>query len=250
MKGKDMKLNDLKKEIPCKWRVQSFSQYKPQGQCVAYIDARDAMDLLDEVCGASNWQDDYKVVDEKLFAGVGIYTDDKGLSNSWIWKWDTGVESNIEKEKGQSSDAFKRACVKWGIGRFLYHKKTQFVDANEIKKKQPVNFPHPVDSSGKRIWDLTKHINDTLVKPKPQKIKEIVHVAKKKSYKNFDFLKEMKIIKERLNKVTGDDKKYRYILGQAGYTKSNEIPPEKQVAALKFFNDLTADQEKIAKGEA
>ncbi len=42
-----MKLKDLKKELPYKWRVQSVKYGK--ATCVAYIDARDCQDLLDEV---------------------------------------------------------------------------------------------------------------------------------------------------------------------------------------------------------
>jgi hypothetical protein len=42
------------------------------------------------------------------------------VTEEWIWKQDVGTESNTEKEKGQASDAFKRACFNWGIGRELY----------------------------------------------------------------------------------------------------------------------------------
>ena len=35
-------------------------------------------------------------------------------------KQDVCTESNTEKEKGQASDAFKRAGFNWGIGRELY----------------------------------------------------------------------------------------------------------------------------------
>ena len=38
-----------------------------------------------------------------------------------MWKWDCGVESNTEKEKGEASDAFKRAGFRWGIGIELYN---------------------------------------------------------------------------------------------------------------------------------
>ena len=38
----------------------------------------------------------------------------------WISKQDIGTESTAEKEKGQASDSFKRACFNWGIGRELY----------------------------------------------------------------------------------------------------------------------------------
>lgn len=150
-----MELRDLKKEITHRWRVQSFSKNKPMAQCVAYIDARDVMNLLDEVCGQGGWQDDYKLIDGKLIAGIGIFN--KELAQ-WIWKWDTGTESNIEKDKGQMSDAFKRAGVKWGIGRFLYDLPIKFVKANEAKTAS--NFPHVVDDTGKQVWGLTEYINN------------------------------------------------------------------------------------------
>jgi hypothetical protein len=111
-----MNLKDLKKEIPFKWRVQSSNQWG--ASCVAYIDSRDVQDLLDEVCGAENWQCKFEEYKGNLFCNIGIKTND-----SWTWKSDCGTESNVEKEKGEASDAFKRAAVMWGIGRFLYSKK-------------------------------------------------------------------------------------------------------------------------------
>ena len=109
-----MKLENLKQEIPFKWRVQSANQYG--ASCVAYIDARDCQDLLDQVCGQENWQDIYYESAGLLFCKVGIKIEE----DEWVWKSDTGSESNVEKNKGHVSDAFKRSCVVWGIGRFLY----------------------------------------------------------------------------------------------------------------------------------
>lgn len=152
-----MDLKQLTGEIPFKWRVQSYSQNKEQAQCVAYIDARDVMHRLDEVVGVENWQDDYKLVDGKLMAGIGIK-----CGAEWVWKWDTGNESAMEGDKGQISDAFKRAGVKWGIGRFLYDKKITYVPTNEKLIKvggKATNFPHVVDLNGKKVWDLTTYIN-------------------------------------------------------------------------------------------
>lgn len=150
-----MDLKKLQTKVPAQWRVQSFSKNKPQGQCVAYIDSRDVMKILDEAVGADNWQDDYKVVNNLLMAGIGI-----NCGGQWVWKWDTGSESNMEAEKGHVSDSFKRAAVKWGVGRFLYDMPIQYVTANEVKTQN--NFPYPVDEKGQRIWDLTKYINDKL----------------------------------------------------------------------------------------
>ena len=112
-----MNLGLLKKEIPFKWRVQSSNKYG--ASCVAYIDSRDVQDLLDDVCGANNWQCKYEEFKGNLFCSIGIYDTN---TSQWVWKSDCGTESNVEKQKGEASDAFKRAAVMWGVGRFLYSK--------------------------------------------------------------------------------------------------------------------------------
>lgn len=145
----DLKL--LTQKIPCQWRIGQVYETKQKASCLAYIDARDAMDLLDRVVGPENWQDDYKVVKEQLVAGVGIK-----CAEGWVWKWDTGTAGNFEEEKSIFSDSFKRACVKWGIGRFLYSMSTEWVDVAKFGNTwKPVE---PQDHT-KIIWDLTKHIS-------------------------------------------------------------------------------------------
>jgi len=153
MESKALDLNKLKDTITYQWRVQSFSKNKPLCSCVAYIDARDVMDMLDKVVGAENWQDKYEVINKQLFCSLGI-----AVNGEWVWKQDTGTESQTEKEKGQVSDAFKRAAVKWGVGRFLYNLTIRYIDTNEVKKDG--NYPFPIDKSGKRIYDLTTYINN------------------------------------------------------------------------------------------
>ena len=115
-----MKLEDLKKEIPFKWRVQSSNAYG--ASCVAYIDARQVQDLLDEVVGAANWQCKYEEHKNNMFCSIGINTHIIDGVDHWVWKSDCGTESQVEKQKGEASDAFKRAAVMWGVGRFLYSK--------------------------------------------------------------------------------------------------------------------------------
>lgn len=82
-----------------------------------YKDARCDMRLLDKTIGPMNWQRKHEFKDGRLYCSVGIWDEDK---SQWIWKEDVGTESNTEKEKGQASDSFKRACFNWGIGRELY----------------------------------------------------------------------------------------------------------------------------------
>ena len=108
-----LKLEELKEPIAPKWRVQSISD--KGAICIPYLDSRQVQELLDKVCLPENWQDDYKSVDGKVYSGIGIR-----IEGEWIWKWDVGTESKIEAEKGEASDSFKRAAVKWGIGRHCY----------------------------------------------------------------------------------------------------------------------------------
>lgn len=80
-----------------------------------YKDARCDMRILDEAVGAQAWSCKYERIGDTLFCSVGIQSD-----GEWVWKQDCGIPSNMESEKGEASDAFKRACFKWGIGRELY----------------------------------------------------------------------------------------------------------------------------------
>lgn len=96
-------------------RVSQVS--KDGASLLLYKDARFDRMMLDETYGKNNWQNDFKVLDGKMYGGIGVWI--KEL-NQWVWKWDCGTESNTEAEKGEASDAFKRAGFKWGIGIELY----------------------------------------------------------------------------------------------------------------------------------
>lgn len=121
------------------WRVGTSNKKKLQretgnqqakatkGQALAYIDARDVMDRFDEVCGPGGWQNRYSHADRKTICEIGVRAPD----GEWIWKADGAGDSDIEAEKGSLSDAFKRAAVRWGVGRYLYHLPSPWVDLDE-----------------------------------------------------------------------------------------------------------------------
>lgn len=186
---KEFNLKDLAQPIPYKWRIQSFSKSLASATCVCYIDSRDCQRILDEVVGPENWQSDFKEVKQNMYAGVGIK-----VNGDWVWKWDCGVESKTEGEKGEASDAFKRACVHWGIGRFLYEIPIQFIKTNEPKSGN--NYPYPVDDYGNKIKDLTVYFS---------KNNKITYMDK---FKKNDENKEdsaLKIILEKIEKCTTID---------------------------------------------
>lgn len=98
-------------------RVQSYNANAGKAIFLLYKDARCDMKILDETFGIDGWEREHQLIDGKLFCTVRIWSEKR---NCWISKQDVGTESNTEKEKGQASDAFKRACFNVGIGRELY----------------------------------------------------------------------------------------------------------------------------------
>ena len=97
-----------------------------------YKDARCDKRILDEMYTPMGWQDRYEEIKGNLYCSVGVLNPETG---TWVWKQDCGVESNAEKEKGEASDAFKRACFNWGIGRELYTKIFIWIKASDVPVK-------------------------------------------------------------------------------------------------------------------
>ena len=95
-----------------------------------YKDARADMKILDETFGVFGWKRTHQSIDGNLYCTVEIWDSEK---QSWISKQDVGTVSYTEKEKGQASDSFKRACVSVGIGRELYSAPFIWVSAQKCK---------------------------------------------------------------------------------------------------------------------
>ena len=119
--------NDLKKPFPVsslKWRIGNKNREGTKANMLVYVDARMVQDRLDEVVGAGNWQFETRSMNSvnrqgntfTIIGRLGIKINDE-----WIWKEDGAENSDIEAAKGGISDAFKRAAVQWGIGRYLYN---------------------------------------------------------------------------------------------------------------------------------
>lgn len=133
------------------WRIGSTNKRSEQrkngqnakatkGIPLAYIDARDVMERLDDVLGPENWQAEYP------FPGccrIGVFIESATtVLAEWVWKSNGAGETDIEGAKGQYSDAFKRAAVLWGVGRYLYDLPNEWVDLDDWgKPKKLPNLP-------------------------------------------------------------------------------------------------------------
>lgn len=100
-----------------------------------YLTARHVMNRLDKVIGPENWRDEYVFLD----GGRVMCTLYLRIGDEWIGKADMGTETDVEPEKGAVSDAFKRAAVRWGIGRELYNDGTAFDDDDPPARQAPAD---------------------------------------------------------------------------------------------------------------
>ena len=121
------------------WRVGSTTSDNKRGMALAYVDARDVMNRLDQVCGGA-WQDHYQEVCGRVVCCISIHNQTRS---------DGAGDTQVEAEKGGLSDAFKRAAVKWGIARYLYQLPNEWVQLDAKRKiMQPPTLPHWALPSG------------------------------------------------------------------------------------------------------
>lgn len=133
------------------WRVGATygDDANKKGIALAYIDARHVMNRLDEVVGPENWQDRIIPSPEGFICEIGILIErntikhvlfenhseeHNDISYEWVWKANNAGKTEFEAEKGGGSDAFKRAGVMWGIGRYLYDLPSEWVPVEKKGK--------------------------------------------------------------------------------------------------------------------
>ena len=151
------------------WKIQITKRDKTAGKVVPYLDARAIADRLDEVVGQYNWKDDYgqwhcyteepkeegkkpKKVNSQLCT-IYIFDEER---NEWIGKTDGAENTDFESVKGGLSDSFKRAAVKWNIGRYMYNFKPEWVNLVEEYGR------HVIDEN--EYPRLEKIYNDTVIR--------------------------------------------------------------------------------------
>ena len=127
-------------------RIGTVAKSGGTASILLYQDSRCGMTLLDENFGVGGWQSSYEKIDGVLYCKIGVWggyipRDVGKVAEHWIWKQSNGIESkgtgdtDPNNVKGEASDAFKRACVMWGIGRELYEWKGIRIDYDSVKDK-------------------------------------------------------------------------------------------------------------------
>ena len=148
------------------FRASTFSERTGKVMVLAYINSRTVQDKLDDVVGQGNWQNEFKPWGEGQLCGISVNVD-----GQWVTKWDgaatdevlPSVKNKVTKVdlalKSGLSDAFKRAAVQWGVGRYLYDAPTMWVLANtkDYKGKISLDTYKPFKNPNEPLEIFKKH---------------------------------------------------------------------------------------------
>lgn len=200
-------IEEIQKQLaePMDYKTRVWPWWKE----LAYIDARQAQDRLDEVCWIDGWKVDYKELRWELFAWVSIKlkvwveriynnllstnsTIETTPKYEWITKWDWWSESNIEKEKGAISDSFKRACVVWWLWRFLYSIKPTWkpkTDPKDTTKIKYLNYEDLVEIVN--AWNTTEQAIASIIKEDWYTLSNQAKIAVRHYVDNWEILKNL-----------------------------------------------------------
>lgn len=117
---------DLRAKFPAaaiQWRAGDTKTENAtvMARALPHLDPRDIQERLDAVVGPANWRTEYAVTQQ----GSVICTLSLNLNNLWISKQDgsglnVAAADKARETKFVFSEAFCRAAVQWGIGRYLY----------------------------------------------------------------------------------------------------------------------------------
>lgn len=99
-----------------------------KGLILLYKDSRYDMSVLDEEFGTFGWETSYQEIKGTLYCTIRVWDASRA---HWVEKTSNGVESDMEAQKGEASDALKRAGFLLGIGRELYTAPVIFVSLNQ-----------------------------------------------------------------------------------------------------------------------
>ena len=111
---------DLFAALAAPFDAQEIRVRSQAGRQLQYITARTAMNRLDSVVGPENWWDEYVPAENSVLCRLTVRMPD----GSTLTKADAGGYAGMpdqgDDDKSGFSDAFKRAAVKFGVGRYLY----------------------------------------------------------------------------------------------------------------------------------
>lgn len=113
------------------WRAQQVTRDGTRAMALCYITSRAVQDRLDDVCTPAGWESSFsETASGRVFATITI-----DMGERWVAKSDGAGATAKEGVKGGISDAFKRAAVMWGIGRYLYSMSVVWAECEVMRER-------------------------------------------------------------------------------------------------------------------
>ena len=111
-----MKHDEITKGLANPFRKEEEHTRQQSGKTFTYAQIQSYEQRLDEVVGIENWQCRYEFgTNGEIICYLGVR-----FGDDWVWKADGAGQTQFEAEKGGLTDAFKRACKRFGLGRYFY----------------------------------------------------------------------------------------------------------------------------------
>ena len=111
------------------WKPGATTRDKTRGLALAYVDLRHYIDRLNEVAGP-DWSDDYEVQVQGTVVLCRLTI--CGVTRSDVGEAPPNDENTATTALAQ---AFKRACVKFGLGAYLYRLPRMWVEYDQQRKR-------------------------------------------------------------------------------------------------------------------
>jgi hypothetical protein len=111
------------------WKPGATNRDKTRGLALAYVDLRHYIDRLNEVAGP-NWSDRYEVQEGGKVVVCRLTI--AGVTRSDVGEAPPNDENTATTALAQ---AFKRACVKFGLGAYLYRLPRTWVEYDAQRKR-------------------------------------------------------------------------------------------------------------------
>lgn len=140
-------IRDISLSLAAEFHKSEIKVLTKNSKSMPYVTARVVMNRLDEVMGITNWWDEYTASEFSVQCRLTLRFPDGTI----VTKADAGAYAGMpddgDDDKSGYSDAFKRAAVKFGIGRFLYNDGVPIYPEDhvngEVVEQKPKPQPQP-----------------------------------------------------------------------------------------------------------
>ncbi|MGL4610453.1 MAG: Rad52/Rad22 family DNA repair protein [Trueperaceae bacterium] len=113
------------------WRAGATSKDRKRAQALPYAESRVYEDRLNDIC-PGDWSVVFKPWGEsRIICELTI----QGLTRSSTGEFDDGKKNAIAEGTVAEAQAFKRACSKFGLGRYLYEIPIEWVEYDDEKNR-------------------------------------------------------------------------------------------------------------------